>query len=271
MLSHSYMWRETLKPQHFWLTKWKQVRWIKRLFGLTPTPSNANHLLEEWMQSLEDSHVNHSQLQEEEKEQKTNDGYGKTSRDWLARYDQESCSWKMSQVSFVEESNLSLENFPRWGMMQDGLLYELTKSDHLTDENEFLSWPTPDTMPEAPNSSANVKVRPSSLGEAALWQTPATTQYATRSNGTLLLKGQAENWRTPMARDWKGKASKSHPMLPDQAEDLTNFHQVSQTHDGKTSSEKDQTLPHPYRLNPLFVQWLMGWDEGWLDLQNLNS
>ena len=271
MLSHSYMWRETLKPQHFWLTKWKQVRWIKRLFGLTPTPSNANHLLEEWMQSLEDSHVNHSQLQEEEKEQKTNDGYGKTSRDWLARYDQESCSWRTSQVSFVEASNLSLENFPRWGMMQDGLLYELTKSDHLTDENEFLSWPTPDTMPEAPNSSANVKVRPSSLGEAALWQTPATTQYATRSNGTLLLKGQAENWRTPMARAWKGKASKSHPMLPDPAEDLTNFHQVSQTHAGKTSSEKDQTLHHPYRLNPLFVQWLMGWEEDWLDLQNLNS
>ena len=81
MLSHSYTWRETLKPQHFWLTKWKQVRWIKRLFGLTPTPSTANHLLEEWMQSLEDSHVNHSQLQEEEKEQKTNDGYGKTSRE----------------------------------------------------------------------------------------------------------------------------------------------------------------------------------------------
>ena len=271
-LSRSYTWKEILKPPQFWLKKYEQVDWIKHLFGAIPPPSIANHLLEKWMQSLEDSHVNHLVEQEEEREQKTKDGYGKTSLDWLARYDQENCFWRTSQDSFLEVSKLSLEDFPRWGMMQNGLLYKLKKLEHLIREKEYLSWPTPDTMPEAPNSSANVKERPASLGKAAeLWQTPTTSGYITRSDGTVLLPGQALMWKTPLAADGiKGKTGLTKTGqgkgLTDQVEDQWNFPQDLTIQDGHRLLKKDQTLHPESRLNPKFVEWLMGWEENWLEV-----
>lgn len=86
--------------------------------------------------------------------------------------------------------------------------------------------------------------------------------------GGVPLPTQAAHWPTPAARDHKGANSTEHvttngtgrmhmdqlpnfvehafqPSLPDQP-----------TPDGQTSS------PPRRRLNPLFVEWLMGWPEG---------
>ena len=247
-LSHSYTWREILKPQQFWLKKYEQVDWIKHLFGAIPPPLTANRLLEEWIQSLGVSPVNHSHLQEEGKEQKTNDGYGKTSRDWLARYDQESCSWKMSQDCLWGEYKLSQENFPRWGMMQNGLLYKLKKSEHHIKEKEYSYW------------------QDQEQNDLTLWQTPTTARYLHRSDKTVLLDGQILMWKTPLARDWKGKSFGNS--LPDQVEDQWNFPQHLTIKDGKKLSKKDLISHQKSRINPKFVEWLMGWEENWLDVQS---
>jgi hypothetical protein len=38
---------------------------------------------------------------------------------------------------------------------------------------------------------------------------------------------------------------------------------------GSESSKSDQTLPRR-RLNPLFVEWLMGFPEGWISVEPIN-
>jgi hypothetical protein len=116
------------------------------------------------------------------------------------------------------------------------------------------------------------------------------------------VESQAESWATPASRDWRdGRASEetynenSRP-LNDQADRWKTPHRMSGIdHSGKrgaggefaaeverwTCSPPDQTPPsgptcwcgthgcalpcHRRKLNPLFVEWLMGWPLGWTD------
>ena len=70
---------------------------------------------------------------------------GITWRGWLAKFDQDSYSWKTAQCSFIEESGECLETFPASGMTRDGLLWEQTRSERPTKGIERGLWRTPDT------------------------------------------------------------------------------------------------------------------------------
>ena len=49
-------------------------------------------------------------------------------------------------------------------------------------------------------------------------------------------------------------------------------HQVQEiAQDGPLFSNEDPTLRQRRRLNPKFVEWLMGWQEGWLELTSCES
>jgi hypothetical protein len=96
-------------------------------------------------------------------------------------------------------------------------------------------------------------------------------------------------WTTPTARDWKGTTiSKNHPMGFNQclANDVMKFPtpQASDHRDrGNMSNpsiqrraEKGKQLnlsmvvhPTSGQLNPMWVEWLMGWPIGWTDLKPL--
>lgn len=74
------------------------------------------------------------------------------------------------------------------------------------------------------------------------------------------LKRDVETWGTPRASDWKDGA---HP-----GDAPTNGYlsrQVLRTPLAGRPSSSDDPTSHP-RLNPLFVEWLMGWPEGWTSL-----
>jgi len=70
---------------------------------------------------------------------------GITWRGWLAKFDQDSYSWKTAQCSFIEESGESLVTFPASGMTRDGLLWEQPMLAHRTKGIERGLWRTPDT------------------------------------------------------------------------------------------------------------------------------
>jgi hypothetical protein len=217
--------------------------------------------------------------------------------------------------------------------------------------SQDMNWPTPDTMPEAPNQNSNVKNRPKSLlktaelaqevgnnwaspttsnandqfknrptdptrlmGQVVMWSTPKewptpSTQEYPHSDMVLNEKGrrepkkgktdhslnlqdtavtwatpdsnpstysgkgygpnireQAANWSTPMAGDDGAKATvNSHQKGLIGDADRFSGHPVQQALSGDKSSAKDPTLP---RLNPKFVEWLMGWPEDWVELTN---
>ncbi len=57
---------------------------------------------------------------------------GSTWRGWLAKYDPVTSSWKTAQCSLLEDLIESLVTFPRSGMTQGGLLWELPTLAHRT-------------------------------------------------------------------------------------------------------------------------------------------
>lgn len=133
---------------------------------------------------------------------------------------------------------------PRWGSMRNGSVCPADKWEPAISESGSSSWPTPNTMPDAPNGSGDrgngeIRNRDSSqcLGEIAKnwpspraedceacgnhpgakdslnavtkdWPTPRNNEGPTRSGKHRTLDGLAPEWPTPEARDYRsGKAS----------------------------------------------------------------
>ena len=72
-------------------------------------------------------------------------GYGASSRVLLAKFDHNTRSWKTPQCSLFGDSDECLETFPRLGMTQNGLLWELMTLERPTDASASGYWHTPDT------------------------------------------------------------------------------------------------------------------------------
>ena len=119
-----------------------------------------------------------------------------------------------------------------------------------------------------------------------------------------LLEGQARMWATPVARDYRsdesqktdeelyGKKGKPlprqiigwpSPTAADSERQSTGYMRGNPTllgaslqaqetsTDGSASSPSDPTSRRRRKLNPLFVEWLMGWPIGWTSLAPLGS
>lgn len=112
-----------------------------------------------------------------------------------------------------------------------------------------------------------------------MWPTPdggiRTGFNRSPSEGAALrpvLAEAAEMWATPKSRDWKGgqgNATRHSPDLDKQAEYEfpSSLPDATSTTPGEPSSPS--TPGSPRRLNPAFVEWLMGWPgPGWTDLDS---
>lgn len=104
------------------------------------------------------------------------------------------------------------------------------------------------------------------LTDAAVrnWSTPRAEerqQYNSVDNGEALSR-QTKSWPTPASRDCKGangpehlaKERGHHDQLPN-AVVLSGLQAPTET--------GQESPPTSTRLNPAFVEWLMGWEEGW--------
>jgi len=116
-------------------------------FGMTYKPLMENLGEELLMLYLADFHAKTSQQQAEAQELTENEvECGVTWRGWLAKYDPDTSLWRTAQFSLLEDLNECLVTLPKSGMTRNGLLWEQTRLDYPTGENEFGSWlPTPVT------------------------------------------------------------------------------------------------------------------------------
>ena len=140
-------------------------------------------------------------------------------------------------------------------------------------------WPTPNAH-DGRRPGADLKsTQGGNLNrDAVMWMTPSVSNSQgneyTRDRGQpgmerLTLTGQAQQWPTPASRDYRTPNSQSLQERGQGAkgEQLPNFvehhfsHPAQQTQHGPKSSGADPILPR--RLNPAFVEWLMGWPIGW--------
>ncbi len=176
-----------------------------------------------------DTHANHLAQQENETEQMTHDICGPGLERPLASYDPNTQSWKMfGDISLWEEQR-SLEILPPSGIALNGVLYLQPPWVPIIDETESLSWPTP---------RANTAM--------AATITPESAWNPRRFPNLETVVGR-RMWPTPTTVDTFTPKSRSNPTLGDAARQVENA-------SGK--------------LNPTWVEWLMGFPTGWTDLED---
>ena len=159
---------------------------------------------------------------------------GITWRGWLAKFDQDSYSWKTAQCSFIEESGESLVTFPVSGMTRSGLLWELPMLAHRTSAIERGLWRTPDTGGGGASGLHKKGQNHRKNGQ------PIQIRLVDQVNNPRL-------WPTPVARMYKDGGSP--------AEYARNEIPLAAQVGGP--------------LNPEWVEWLMGWPQEWTDLKPL--
>ena len=183
--------------------------------------------------------------EQESREQKA--GYGKKWLELSVKYDRDTHSWKTHRCLFDEDLPQSLVTLPKWGMMQRGVLFRLRTAEHLTKESvSGVSLGTP-TATMRVRSSAFIAGRKLNPAEAVTWPTPRANDGEKRgkiANNPRNGLPAAAMYSTPCARDWKDNGKSP-------AELARNSETLASQPGGK--------------LNPTWVEWLMGWPLGWTD------
>lgn len=144
---------------------------------------------------------------------------------FFATYDRKSSCWRTSQLSLLGGQTPYLGRWPKSGTMLNGRASEQTTWALPIAESGGFAWPTP-TAGDAKSS-----------GGRAYVTTGAT-------HGGTSLCDATERWATPTASDYKGSTTT----------DQRRGQLTSQTEPGTTG-----------RLNPAWVELLMGFPAGWTD------
>ncbi len=208
----------------------------------------------------------------------------------FANFDPESCSWKTSQGSLLlleTESDSSSMNWPDSVMTAGTRCFQQRRLVPLIDASDSGSWPTPTQMDtfafgkkDVGRTSENSGM--TLLGRAAAWPTPMSRDWKSgdASQDTLEKNARplneiAQNWPTPTVADDRTGNFKSSQQKPGSMHSVTlpQLAQRMATGGGGMISQPghpDQTNSKPGeksssttpKLNPLFVEWLLGYPIG---------
>ena len=169
----------------------------------------------------------------------------------LAKLDPNTLLWKIPQCSLLEDLEQSLEIWPNWGSMRNGVCWEQMRLVQTINENEFGLWLTPTATaisgksPKAMEyrtkqreSQGHKTVQPGNLAEQVMY------------SGKMPCKDMKNpTWPTPVTRMWKDSASPSE----------------FKRHEIPLAAQVGG------KLNPEWTEWLMGWMLGWTDLKPLET
>jgi hypothetical protein len=168
----------------------------------------------------------------------------------LARFDQNTHSWRTVQCSFLEDLNESLQTLPQWGMTVGGELYLLPILVQTTSEKESGLWLTPSTV-DIPTRSADSMTKRFNYRE----------KIGRKGVGAGCLSEQVEWSGTGSPIGYITKATYPTPTA----------HNAKETNAPSEALRHEPTLAYLVggKLNPMWVEWLMGWPLGWTDLKPL--
>lgn len=205
-------------------------------------------------------------------------GYGASSRVLLAKFDHNTRSWKTPQCSLFGDSDECLETFPRSGMTQNGLLWELTTWEPRTGASASGFWRTPDTgaggeiSAEKAADFAAGKTRASGsviqlrlcdqVRHPQLWPTPTVCGNNNRKG---LTKTSGDGLATAVLTYSTPKCQDAGAALFDRRKGNLGEVIHGKYLNGGDTTPQTQTA----RLNPYWVEWLMGWPIGYTDLKPL--
>lgn len=174
------------------------------------------------------------------------------------------------QVTIAEQAEHRATPNAHDGTGARGKGFELTDCHYKPHDlvSQTDSWKTPHGMS---NRDFRGKVGGCGGGEFAKqanqWQTPATDSFRSRGGDRKDEQGldqQARMFPTPRTTDAKTGTRRTRPdgsLIAPQLSDVAHSLPDQTIPDGQSSFE---TSPHsPRRLNPQFVEWLMGFPIGW--------
>ena len=161
---------------------------------------------------------------------------------WPRKSSPRSYSLKMSRRSGRGASIPLAGNWPRQGMTVAGSLYPLNRWAPTTSGNAGFCWPTPTA-----SESGSVNV----AAAAGAVPNKQVRHPKTGNNVQITLNMAVRLWPTPLANDATGGTSPSREFR--KAPGLAFA--VQQGQDGG-------------KLNPTWVEWLMGYPAGWTELKD---
>ena len=192
---------------------------------------------------------------QQEKEQALTESGQECGKRWqglFARYDPNTHSLRTVQCSLFEDLNQSLQTWPRWGSMQNGVCYQQPMLVQTISENESGLWPTP-TASQARSEGMILQMR--KLVENGV----TTIQEAETMIAGSLTPKRMKSWPTPDANMAnRGTQSEWKPVRPSGHPAQYPINQALRDSTGKIG-----------KPNPMWVEWLMGWPMGWTDLKPL--
>ena len=231
-----------------------------------------------------DSHAKTSRLQEQEEDWKAPDrGYGLNTGELLANYDQDTSSWRTSQHSLIEDLTKFSDSWPRSGMMRNGIAYQLQPLVHLTDATGSGLWLTPQAGDSKACTTGTQKQK--MLTHQVLIPTPTASTGGANHNSpttvsgkrfTMNLAGFAQKFPTPTVHgnyNKKGASKTSGDGLATIIKKFPTPCSRDWKDNGRSPAElaRDSTTLATIaggKLNPMWVEWLMGFPTGWTDLNN---
>lgn len=150
----------------------------------------------------------------------------------------------------------------------------------------FLTWRAKATPAGRLLFQLAPQVPPTAATEFGLWQTPVADDAVNRARGKFNSRGepklsaQAKMWPTPLARDCKGPAMSRARIQagrkPDNLPSAVKHYATPQARDYRTGQAERWNNPNRSRnlndqmggkLSVIFVEYLMGFPEGWTDLE----
>ena len=221
-----------------WQTRWKEGSYYQHLFGRILKPCQYNLFETKLTSSLAAIHVSPLVQQAEDVEKKTQDTYGLTLGDTSNQLDLFGASLKMSKDTSLLDCEKSLATWKALVIKQRGEYSQRVKLAHLTRENESTSWATP----RAADSAGGPRTL-NGKGQRISVSDPTKTYGANLSD-------QVRHWPTPTTGEEKYR--------------LKGDSQASKCLEAK--ARKGELATVSGKLNPDWVEWLMGVPTGWTGL-----
>ena len=235
-------------------------------FGMTYAPLTGN--LGEELLTLYLAAFHAPTFPQQEKAQESMESSQECGEKWrgsFTKYNPNSCSWKTHQCSLLGDLDEFLETWPRWGLMRGGECWEqqtLVQSTKGIESGLSLNSPPP------PDN----------------WPTPATKGYGHAAEGMVgnliekiqqgvITKLEAEQMLSlphlENHRTWKKKFPT--PQASDHRDrgNMSNAVVQRRIAIGKQISLSQSVSLTSGQLNPMWVEWLMGFPRDWTNLSAL--
>jgi hypothetical protein len=271
-----------LTRPRFWLAAWKKKPWLRHLSGLTCEPSTAALGVASWIASLAATRANRSATPAADLDQTILATFGPRSLASLRKLSPASCSSRTSLATFLWGSPTSDESSKVWALeLQRDCLRRLKSARRTRGSGCSSSESARAEDAESSGKRHGRGVSDTLTAATGDWSTCSTPMAhdarreggsSTTTNGASLDR-DARTWPTPGANDHKGSAEMgqrrgqldeaTEHWQPQQAESHCSLPAPATSTDGGGSSSTGPTS-RP-RLNPAFVEWLMGWPGGWTD------